>query len=44
MTKPLDGLKVLFIVAPKKFRDEELLAPKAAVEAAGGTAVLASTE
>lgn len=44
MAKPLEGLKVLFIVAPKKFRDEELLAPKAAVEAAGGTAVLASTE
>ena len=44
MTKPLEGLKVLFIVAPSKFRDEELFAPKAAVEAAGATVVLASTE
>ncbi len=44
MNKVLSGQKVLVIIAPRKFRDEELFVPKAAIEAAGGTVIIASTD
>lgn len=44
MAKPLEGLKVLFVVAPRNFRDEELALPREAVERAGATAVVASID
>lgn len=36
--------KVLMVIAPQNFRDEELLAPRAALEKAGFTVELASTK
>lgn len=44
MQKSLDGQKVLFIVAPKNFRDEELFVPKRILEEAGATVILTSPE
>jgi protease I len=39
----LKGLKVLFLVAPKGFQDEELEKPRRVLEAAGAEVVVAST-
>jgi protease I len=39
----LKGLKVLFLVAPKGFQDEELEKPRRVFEAAGAEVVVAST-
>lgn len=38
------GKKVLFVIAPADFRDEELDVPKKALEAAGHQVVIASTD
>lgn len=43
MTQNLKGLKVLFLVAPKGFQDEELGKPRRILEAAGAEVVVAST-
>ncbi len=40
----ISGKSVLFIIPPADFRDEELFETKAAIEAAGGTAAIASTK
>lgn len=42
MTQNLKGLKVLFLVAPKGFQDEELEKPRRILEAAGAEVVVAS--
>ena len=42
MTQNLKGLKVLFLVAPKGFQDEELERPRRILEAAGAEIVVAS--
>ena len=42
MTQNLKGLKVLFLVAPKGFQDEELEKPRRILEAAGAEIVVAS--
>jgi protease I len=39
----LTGKKVVMIIAPEKFRDEELFEPKELLEAAGATVKIAST-
>jgi len=36
--------KVLYVIAPERFRDEELLVPKAALEAAGHGVTVVSTK
>jgi len=41
---PLTGKKVLMIIAPGDFRDEELFETKAVLEGAGATVVIASRE
>lgn len=38
----LNGKKVLFIIAPQNFRDEELFEPKAVLESAGAQTAIAS--
>lgn len=38
------GKKVLFVIAPENFRDEELLVPKAVLEKAGNQVVVASLD
>lgn len=43
MPQTLKGLKVLFLVAPKGFQDEELEKPRKIFEAAGAEVVVAST-
>ena len=43
MTQNLKGLKVLFLVAPKGFQDEELEKPRKILEAAGAEVVVASS-
>lgn len=43
MTQTLKGLKVLFLVAPKGFQDEELEKPRRVLEAAGAEIVVASS-
>lgn len=43
MTQNLKGLKVLFLVAPKGFQDEELEKPRKILEAAGAEVVVVST-
>lgn len=43
MPQTLKGLKVLFLVAPKGFQDEELEKPRKVFEAAGAEVVVAST-
>lgn len=35
--------RILFVIAPERFRDEELLEPRRALEAAGHTVTVAST-
>lgn len=42
-TKRLDGKKVVIIIAPKNFRDEELLVPRSLLEDAGAEVTVAST-
>ncbi len=42
MTSPLSGKKVLFVIAPSQFRDEELIEPKKVLEEAGARTVIAS--
>ena len=44
MDAPLSGVKVLFIVAAKDFKDEELNIPKGLLEAAGATCIVASSD
>lgn len=44
MAKPLEGKRVLFVIAPKDFRDEELAVPRKAVEEAGAKTTIASTK
>src|SRR5512146_1381797 len=41
---PLSGKRVLFVIAPDQFRDEELLEPKRVLEAAGARTAIASTK
>ncbi len=43
MTQNLKGLKVLFLVAPKGFQDDELAKPRKILEAAGAEIVVASS-
>ena len=43
MTQNLKGLKILFLVAPKGFQDEELEKPRRILEAAGAEVVVASS-
>ena len=43
MSAPLASRKVLFVIAPSRFRDEELLEPKKVLEAAGARTAIAST-
>lgn len=43
MSKTLAGKRVLLVIAPELFRDEELMEPKKALEAAGASTTLAST-
>jgi protease I len=43
VTQNLKGLKVLFLVAPKGFQEEELEKPRRILEAAGAEVVVAST-
>lgn len=43
MPQTLKGLKVLLLVAPKGFQDEELEKPRRVLEAAGAEVVVAST-
>ena len=40
--KAIEGKKVLMVIAPDKFRDEELFKPKEIIEANGGTVTIAS--
>ena len=40
---PLFGKRVLLVIAPEKFRDEEFAEPKRALEAAGARVTVAST-
>ncbi|MBN1159853.1 MAG: DJ-1/PfpI family protein [Candidatus Diapherotrites archaeon] len=40
--KPIEGKKVLMVIAPEKFRDEELFKPKEIIEANGGIVTIAS--
>ena len=42
MTQTLKGLKVLFLVAPKGYQDEELEKPRRVLEAAGAEIVVAT--
>jgi protease I len=42
--KALDGIRVLMIIAPEDFRDEELLEPKQLLTDAGAKVTVASTE
>lgn len=42
-TLPLEGKRVLFIIAPKNFRDEELLTPKRVLHGRGAKIMTAST-
>ena len=44
MALPLANRRVLFVIAPSQFRDEELMEPKKAVEAAGARTAIASTK
>ena len=44
MAPSLAGKKVLFVVAPDGFRDEELLEPRKVLESAGASASVASTK
>ncbi len=44
MTPSLSGKRILFVVAPEQFRDEELLEPKRILEAAGARIAIASTK
>lgn len=44
MTQNLKGMKVLFLVAPKGFQDEELEHPRRILEAAGAEVVIASSD
>ena len=44
MAPSLAGKKVLLVVAPEGFRDEELAEPRKVLEAAGATATIASTK
>ncbi len=43
MAKKLDGIKVVLVIAPDQFRDEELFVPKAELEKAGAETIVAST-
>jgi len=43
VTQNLKGLKVLFLVAPKGFQDDELAKPRKILEAAGAEVVVASS-
>jgi len=43
LNKRLAGTKVLMVIAPEQFRDEELLVPKEKFEAAGAVVTVAST-
>ncbi len=43
MAKDLEGKKVLAVIAPRSFRDEELFDPKAVLEARGAKVTVAST-
>jgi protease I len=43
-TRDLEGRRVLAVIAPEKFRDEELLDPRAVLEARGAAVVVASTK
>ena len=40
--KPIEGKKILMVVAPDKFRDEELFKPKEILEANGGLVTITS--
>ena len=40
----MPGLRAVLVVAPERFRDEELSEPRAALERAGHTVVIASTK
>src|SRR6185437_7489599 len=42
--KKLAGKRVLFVIAPEQFRDEELLEPRQILTDAGAQATIASTE
>ena len=42
-SKPLDGISLLFVIAPKNFRDEELLTTKALLEKDGAKTTIVST-
>lgn len=44
MSLPLASKKVLFVIAPEQFRDEELLEAKHVLEAAGARTAIASTK
>lgn len=44
MTPSLSGKRILFVIAPEQFRDEELLEPKHLLEAAGARIAIASTK
>ncbi|MFH1225147.1 MAG: DJ-1/PfpI family protein [Candidatus Diapherotrites archaeon] len=41
---PAKGKKILFVIAPKNFRDEELFHPKEELEKAGAVCAIASTK
>ncbi len=41
--KRLSGSKILMVIAPKEFRDEELLTPKKLLSEAGASVIVAST-
>ena len=42
--KRLTGNKILMVIAPDQFRDEELLTPKEVLTQSGATVVVASTQ
>ena len=42
VSKPLEGAKILFVIAPKNFRDEELMTPKKYFESLGAATTIAS--
>lgn len=44
MAKALTGIKVLFVLAQKDFREEEIAAPRKILEEAGATCLMASPE
>lgn len=44
MAPSLSGRKVLLVIAPDQFRDEELVEPKKALEAAGARVSISSTK